>query len=156
MIQRVQSIYLLLITVLMSFMLMRPYAELTITNDQTLIFQCHAVNIYTGDHVTGVYQTTTPVIALVLIIGLLSFGNIFFYNRRIVQMRICMVNMVLLLSLLIIILIYYNAAKMSLITNYASFRIPAIFPLMSIVFNIMAYRLIHRDELLVNSYNRIR
>jgi hypothetical protein len=55
MIQRVQSIYLLLITVLMSFMLMRPYAELTITNDQTLIFQCHAVNIYTGDQVTGVF-----------------------------------------------------------------------------------------------------
>lgn len=156
MIQRVQSIYLLLITVLMSFMLMRPYAELTITNDQTLTFQCHAVKIYTGDQLTGVYQTTPPVIALVLIIGLLSFGNIFFYNRRIVQMRICMVNMGLLLSLLMIILIYYNAAKMSLITSYASFRIPAIFPLMSIVFNIMAYRLIHRDELLVNSYNRIR
>ncbi len=36
MIQRVQSVYLLLVTVLMSFMLILPYAELTLTDGQSL------------------------------------------------------------------------------------------------------------------------
>ena len=101
MIQRVQSIYLLLVTVLMSFLLMRPYAELTLTDDQTLTFQCHAVNdLHRKRADRSISKPPLPVIALVLIIGLLSFGNIFFYNRRIIQMRICMVNMGLLLALI--------------------------------------------------------
>ena len=38
MIQRIQSIYLLLVTVLMSFLLIRPYAEMTLTDGSGIAF----------------------------------------------------------------------------------------------------------------------
>lgn len=156
MIQRVQSVYLLLVTVLMSFLLIRPYAEITVAKDQVLTMRSHAIKIDTGHNASTVYKTTVPVVALVLITALLSFGSIFFYNRRIVQLRLCLINSVLLITLLIIMFIYYSSTNGSLTTIHHTFKIPAIFPFMSIIFHLMAYRAIHHDELLVNSYNRIR
>ena len=156
MIQRVQSIYLLLVTVLMSFLLVRAYAELTLNADQLLTFRAHAIVSDIGSDTETIYKSTIPVIALVLITAILSFINIFIYRRRIIQIRICMVNTLLLVALLITIFLYYMVTKNSLTTIHQSFRIPAIFPLMGIVFNIMATRAIQRDELLVNSYKRIR
>jgi hypothetical protein len=34
--------------------------------------------------------------------------------------------------------------------------VAAIFPIIAIIFNFLAYRAIHQDELLVKSYDRIR
>jgi hypothetical protein len=156
MIQRVQSVYLLLVTVLMSFLLIRPYAEQTVTKDQVLTFRTYAIKINTGNNASAVYKTTVPVIAMVLITSLLSFASIFFYNRRIIQIRLCIVNSILLVALLITMFFYYSSTRGSLTVVYQTFKIPAIFPLLCIVFNLMAYKAIRHDELLVNSYNRMR
>jgi len=155
MIQRVQSVYLLLVTVLMSFMLIRPYAEITLTDSQILTFHSHVIENNAGSETPTVYKTTIPVIALVLMTGLLSFVNIFLFNRRILQRRICLVNVVLLISLLIIMFIYYRSTQHSSDITVHAFRFPAIFPLLAIILNFLAYRNIYIDEMLVKSY-RIR
>jgi hypothetical protein len=156
MIQRVQSVYLLLVTILMSFLLIRPYAELTLTDGQVLTFRTHVIENNAGSEASSTYKATIPVVMLVLIAGLLSFANIFFFSRRIMQLRICIVNTGLLLILLVIMFIYYSSAKHSLDVSHHAFRISAIFPMMSIFLNLMAYRNIQSDEMLVKSYNRIR
>jgi hypothetical protein len=157
MIQRSQSVYLLLVTVLMSFLLIRPYAEIKLAEGQSLAFYSHVIKMDTGTDISKAYKITIPVIALVLITALISFGNIFLYNRRIVQIRICVINSVLLIILLFIMFIYYISIRVgSLSVIHYTLRIPMIFPFMSIIFNLMAYRAIQHDELLVNSYKRMR
>jgi hypothetical protein len=157
MIQRSQSVYLLLVTVLMSFLLIRPYAEIKLAEGQSLAFHAHVIKMDTGNDISSVYKTTIPVIALVLITSLISFVNIFLYNRRIVQIRICVINSVLLIILLLIMFTYYSSVRGgSLAVIHYTLRIPMIFPFMSVIFNLMAYRAIQHDELLVNSYKRMR
>lgn len=156
MIQRVQSVYLLLVTILMCFLLIRPYAELTLADDQHLTFRTHVIKTDSNKDNITIYKYTIPVVLLVLITGFLSFGNIFLYNKRIVQLRVCLVNAIVLITMLIIMFIYYNSAKSSLTVVHHAFKIPAIFPLLGLIFTLMAYRSIHSDEQLVNSYKRIR
>jgi len=156
MIQRVQSIYLLLITVLLSFLLVKPYAEIKLFNDQTLVFRTYAVLVQSGTDIISIYKTTIPVILLVLLNCLLSFCTIFFYNHRIIQIRLCMINAVLVFTLILTMFVYYINIRNSLNVIHHAFKAPMIFPILGIIFCLMAARAIQRDEALVNSYNRIR
>lgn len=156
MIQRVQSIFLLLITVMMSFLLLRSYAEIKLFGDQTLVFRTHGILMQSGSEIISVYKNTFPVIILTLLTALLSFCTIFFFNHRILQIRLCMLNAVLIFSLLLIMFIYFISTLDDFKTIHHSFKLPMIFPILSIIFCLMASRNIQKDEALVNSYNRIR
>jgi len=156
MIQRVQSIFLLLATVLMSFLVILPYAELNLYDGQTLTFFSHVIRTSTYQEVSSLYQNTFPIIALILLACLLSFGNIFLFNYRIWQLRICLINMVILILLLAVMFLYYSIARFSLYLTAHAFKFPAIFPFVALLLNFLAYRNIHNDEILVNSYKRIR
>jgi hypothetical protein len=156
MIQRVQSVYLLLITVLMSFFIVRPYAEFTIIGDQLLAFHAHAIILNGVNSARDIYKHTIAVLSLAIITSLFSFICIFFYNRRITQIRLCIANTILLIVLLLIMLIYYVITRDSVEASRYTFKIPAIFPMLCIIFNFLAYRAIKHDELLVSSFNRIR
>jgi glucan phosphoethanolaminetransferase (alkaline phosphatase superfamily) len=156
MIQRVQSVYLLLITVLMSFLLITTYADLKLDDGSELIFKSYSITKVSPDQDISLYKSTVPVVFLVLIIGLLSFVTIFIYNRRIVQIRLSMVNIFLILVLIISMLIYYLTTKSAFPDGKFNFRMPMIYPVLSLIFCFMAIKGIRHDELLVNSYKRIR
>jgi len=140
----------------MSFLLFMPYAELTLADNQTIVFNSLSIKKIAGNDVTEKYKNTFPLFTLVLITSICSFLNIFLFSRRIMQIRICILSVVLLLLLLILMFIYYSSTKSSFDFIHHAFRIPAIFPFLGIILNFMAYRAIHHDELLVNSYNRLR
>jgi hypothetical protein len=61
-----------------------------------------------------------------------------------------------LMSILFIMFIYYITTRNDLVHSLHSFRLAVIFPIIAIIMDFMAYRAIHRDEMLVKSYNRIR
>ena len=156
MIQRVQSIYLLLITVLMSFLFVRPYAEMTLVDNQVLLFKAHVITIQSAADVISNYKMTIPVILLLLINGLLSFCTIFFYNHRIIQIRLSILNAFMLLALFVTMLLYFFIIRSDLDPTHSSFRLAMVFPILAFIFCIMAIHNIRRDEILVKSYNRIR
>jgi len=156
MIQRVQSVYLLLVTILMSFLLVQPYAELKLTDGQTLAFRSSKIVYNAGSEKPAAYRITIEVVLLAMITGLLSFVNIFLFSRRVIQLRICLLNTLLMVLLLIIMLIHYISARHALDTSHHAFRLAGIFPVAALVINALAYRNIQKDELIVNSYNRIR
>ncbi len=155
MIQRPQSIYLLLVTVLMSFLLIRPYAARVLSDGQVLMFHTHAVKEIGYTAITTV-KITIPVIALVILAGLISFGNIFLFSRRLLQMKICAVNVLIMLVLEITMLLYYILLKHPIGELRHTFKVSAIYPVLGIILTIMAFRAINHDEMLVNSYKRIR
>ncbi len=156
MIQRVQSIYLLLVVILMSFLVFKPFAEVALQDGQVAIYYAYAVKKYvTQDHSELVIRTL-PLIFMVCLVGLISFMNIFQFNRRIIQMRVCVLNMLLMAGLMILMFFYYYMVKSSLQVESHALKLPVIFPVIGIILTLLAYRKIHEDEMLVRSYDHLR
>ncbi|HLO57193.1 MAG TPA: DUF4293 domain-containing protein [Bacteroidales bacterium] len=156
MIQRVQSIYLLLVTILMSFILIKPYAGITLVDGQSLLLKAHVITIQSGENVISTYKTTIPVIFLVLVSGFLSFFTIFLYHKRILQIRLTLLNMVFIVILTCSMLAYYFTVKSNFTDETSTLRLGMAFPVLALIFCTMAIRGIRHDELLVKSYDRIR
>lgn len=76
---------------------------------------------------------------------------IFYYKARILQIRICIINILLLLAYQIWILVYFFEFK-----KIYTFTVPALFPFVCIVLLLIAIRYIWRDESEVIAYNIIR
>lgn len=156
MIQRVQSVYLLLVTVVMSFLIVSPYAKMKDTDNRTLVFKSHAIVIEAESGEPQTYKNTVAVISLTLLTSLISFVCIFLYNRRLIQIRICILNTILLIILMAVMFLYYIITRDNLNLLHPNFEISAIFPMISVVLTILAYRAIRHDDMLVNSFDRLR
>jgi len=156
MIQRVQSIYLLLVVVLMSFLIFKPFAEVALQDGQVAVFYTYAIKKYITKEHSEMVIRTLPVIIMICLIGLISFMNIFQFRRRIVQMRVCIMNMLLMAGLMILMFYYYFMVKSTLLVESHMLKLPVIFPVIGIVLTLLAYRKINEDEILVRSYDRLR
>jgi len=156
MIQRAQSVYLFLVTILMSFSIIFPYAELYLTDGRQVLFTSHSVTSSIDGSITNTLKGTIPLLLLFIIAGVVSFVNIFFFSKRLLQMRLCVLSTIFLIAQIMLIAFYYYYMKSDLPLLVKSFQLPAIFPLIGIILNLVAYRAIKHDEELVNSYKRIR
>jgi hypothetical protein len=137
-------------------MVFKPFAELALRDGQVVVFYSYAVKKYvTKDHAELIVRTL-PVIIMVCLIALISFMNIFQFGRRIIQMRVCVLSMLLMTGLLILIFYYYFMVRSTLQVEDHSLMLPVIFPVLGIILTLLAYRGIHQDEMLVRSYDRLR
>ncbi len=155
MIQRMQSIYLFLVVLLMFFILIFPIAVLIIQDETVIRFFSYSVKRIVNEESIKVFSTF-PIFILALTIGIINFYNIFLFKKRIKQMRICVYNMLLMVGMIVLILYYFNVIRNTFEITYYSFKIIMVLPIITIILNILAYRGIRRDELLVKSYERLR
>jgi hypothetical protein len=91
--------------------------------------------------------------------ALLPFIMIFMYKNRLLQIRLCFVEMVLLIGLQIFIAIYiYRGSKSVDMFEISTTRlmITDVFPLVAAFFSFLAFKAIARDEAMVRSLDRIR
>ena len=156
MIQRIQSLYLFLVTVFLSLMVFLPLARLGLRDGQSIVFFSYGINKMVTPENSELMRRTLPVIFLVFLTAVISFVNIFQFRRRVVQMRVCLVNILLLAVLLLLVLYYYHAVKSAQPVTDHFFKLPGMFPAIGIILTFLAYRNIHEDELLVQSYDRLR
>jgi hypothetical protein len=145
-----------LATGLLCLFLLMPYAELTLSENQLLVFNSISIDKTSVGHSAEKYKSTLPLFVVVLIAAVCSFICIFIYSRRTIQIRICLLNGVLLVLSLILMYIYYSSTLNSLEIIGHSFKIAALFPILGIILTFLAYRTIRHDEELVDSYNRLR
>ena len=171
MIQRIQTIFLLLTTVVIGSLLFIPFAEMILGNsqimqendiilrDSTIVdFYCYGLKLsdVTTDEV--VYRTT-PILILVLIITGISLATIFLYNKRILQLRLCVYNILLMIGLILLVTVYHyfiNTNDTLGGISHHTFKMAAILPVIGIILTFQAFRKIRRDELLIRSYDRLR
>ena len=85
--------------------------------------------------------------------------TIFLFKRRTLQIRLCAVEAVLLLGVIVFIALYYWLAN----RMFEGFEIEhkqlgwaAIMPVLSLILDVLAARAIFKDEVLVRSLDRIR
>ncbi|MDA3779033.1 MAG: DUF4293 family protein [Bacteroidales bacterium] len=95
MIQRLQTIFLLIATNFMGSIFFYPLAELLSGEGKLYIYGFDGLHI--ANHQQELYLQIIPIIVLLSVIVFISFTSIFLYKRRIIQMRINFFNMILML-----------------------------------------------------------
>lgn len=152
MIQRIQSIYLLVASILLATIFVFPYAELLGANDQVYIFNYNGLSILGQDNL---YLLTVPPIILLVLTVLISFLSIFLFKKRILQMRLNFINLILILGYLGL-NYYYIHSFSNQLNGMVNYKITAAFPLVAVVLIFLAIKSIGKDEALIRSMDRLR
>ena len=152
MIQRIQSLYLLAIVALMVTAVLTPLAYFVAGAEEYLLY---AFALKGGE----VSYSTLYMGVIVALAAILPFVTIFLYKNRMLQIRLCAVELVLLIGSVVFMAIYYYLGSRkfaNLEFSTQGFRIAIIFPLVALVLDYLAMRAIFHDEMLVRSLDRIR
>ena len=153
MIQRIQNLYLLFSLVLLVLILFIPLAEFLI-NEQVFQFYASGIKELNAEK-SGFLITTYPMLIIYIIIIILTLITMFLYKNRSLQMRLCRLNIMLILGsfFLYAFYIYRMVSNESAVWNisYAIF-----IPLITIVLFYLALKGIKKDADLIKSINRIR
>lgn len=152
MVQRIQTVYLLVATILIGSVFAYPLAELLGADGQLFIFKFNGLKI---ENEEGLYLLTIPPIILLGITTLIPLVSVFLYKKRIIQMRLNSFNIILLIGY--VGLNYYYIQNFSKqLDGVVSYQIAAIFPFIAAVITYLAIRAIGKDEALIRSMDRIR
>lgn len=153
MIQRIQSIYLFIITILMILPLCVPIAQIIIPGTGTFEFYTYGIiQIKDVSTFKTYYWILLCIDTLAIII---PFITIFLYKRRPLQLRLCLIEIIL--CLFSFILMWYHLNRFSEdINTEIIYGIGFILPLISAILTYLALRGILKDINLIKSYDRIR
>jgi hypothetical protein len=154
MIQRIQTVYLLIAALLVGLLFFVPFAE--IVNGKGEIYRFDASGFFLmGTQSHEFIIGGLPVIALCVISTLFIVVTIFQYNNRAHQVTFSKLNIFMLLVLCGI--IYYNVWRcLNLITGNHSLKIYLAFPLIALILIYLAIKAIRKDQELLKSIDRIR
>ena len=152
MIQRIQSIFLFVSLCFLVPMFFAPVAVLVYETGEILTF-----------NLTGFYLTEAEVTLCIsnqyslmffgILICALNLMTIFMFRRRVLQLRLCIYNILLLTGLTgVVLFVLYTVPNVLSV----SFGLPAVFPVVSIILHYLAFRGIRRDELMVQALSRLR
>ncbi len=162
MIQRIQTIYLFVLTALIAAMLFTPLARFLGGTEEfrLMAFGVKSLGEPAGSGAVSPYVASTVYMGVLLVLAaVLPLVNIFLYKRRWLQMRLCVVEIVLLVGVQIFVCYYIFRAWRSVAgfeIHSVSYTLVDVFPLIGIVLAYMAMRGIIHDETLVKSLDRIR
>ena len=155
MIQRIQTVYLLIVAGLFIALMFLPLAILQSGNT---LYSFDASGLNTIAEPSELVFPTWSLMALAAIIALVSLVVIFLYKKRILQIRICSFNTIVILGFCALFGFYLWQFGKSpdLQEMKINMRIWAAFPIISVVLNYLAIRSIGADEAVVRSLERLR
>lgn len=152
MIQRKQTIFLLIAVILTVVCLCLPLG--TFTSEGVLGGKNDMYNLWIAMANGGHDCSVLALFVILLLTCSISLIAIFMYHNRIVQSRFCTFNILLTIGWYII----YKVFVLNLEGDYGQFSISytSILPLISLVLYFMARKAILADEALVRAADRIR
>jgi len=136
--QRIQTLYLAISTVLIVLMFFMDKAVIPSGTPGEFIEEFR-------------FTAYVPYLILVIIISLLDLLALTSYKFRVFQMRTAILSSLITLALQIWIGIDYFTADSNVV-----FKTPSIFPIVSIICNLLAAKGIYSDELMVTAYSHFR
>lgn len=157
MLQRIQTIYLLIAVVLSVLCLCMQIGTFCI-DGLTVAREYNLWVLHVDNGATHHFSfTTAPMFVVLLLSAALGAYSVFAYRNRLVQARFCMFNMLLLVGWYMLYAVYRHvliggdgrAVDFSL--SFAAF-----FPAVALVFYLLARRSIMADERLVRAADRLR
>ncbi len=149
MIQRIQSVYLLVVTILMVICMCSPVGSIIASTNEISEFGNLYITLPDG---TKDYAPWA-LFAILLVVAALSFGTIFLFKKRMLQIRLTIFSSVMLIGYYLALVAYiFMLAEET--TFSASWTI--CLPFAGIILNWLAIRGIGADEALVKAYDRLR
>jgi len=141
MIQRIQSIWLLIVAI--------------------AAFATYTLTLYIGKPASGTELTflladNFLLVILIILLGILAIICIFLFKNRKLQFRLSVLGVIL--SLIFVFLEYVKVEdfkkEKSIVSG--SYQLGALLPILMVIFFVLAARGIYKDEKLVKSLNRLR
>ena len=150
MIQRIQTLYLLIVTVLLIVAMCIPVGSFTYADGTASEFTNLGVYLQSGCD-----SSPWGMFAILLLSAIISFATIFLFKNRMLQIRMTIFNSILLIGYYLTFLAFMFVLKKDL---SATFQISwaLCLPLISIILNWLAVRAIGRDEVMVKAADRLR
>jgi hypothetical protein len=155
MIQRIQSLYLLLTTAMSVLFLKSGLIEFTEKTGSLFRISLSGLYRHSGLETGVILDNLLPLAVALIIIPILSFIIIFLYKRRSIQILLVKI-LFALIALSIIALSFYS---IMITVKYEAAINPSInlaVPLIQLFLSFLAYRGIKKDDDLVKSYDRLR
>ena len=157
MIQRLQSVFLFLTFIITGLLFFLPVIQLEIPQNNTDLnpFFLFYTSKYVQAGNPSVFITYNwfSMILNIIITGL-AFFTIFLYKKQLLQLRMCLVNIILMIGLVILVSIQaYNIVKP---TGIWHIELGFCFPFIGIILTWLAMRGIIKDISILKSYDRIR
>ncbi len=155
MIQRIQSVYLSLTTVLSLLFLNGTFLKFINNTGSDIQLKFTGIWKNTGESGLSLLQNHLLLSAVLILIPVLSVAALLAFRDRKLQTRIT--KGLILTDIILIGLIIYSAY--SIINNYQAEVIPGykmFMPALILILGILALRGIRKDEDLVKSYDRLR
>ncbi len=153
--QRIQTIWLLITTILMSIF---PWQDLLYlkTIGKDLFYTLTAWELSPIRALSHFELAAVAIAVLSFLSAVISFITIFLFKKRILQMRLCVFNAILLLGILglIAFLAWFYMRELNLELVGANFWLS--FPLVSFILQLLARRGVLKDETLIRMSNRLR
>ena len=162
MIQRIQTVYLLLTTILAFVCTVSQLAFYTSGDEMVATFNNFAFNTYEG--FKG-YQSAGPFalgILLIMVI-VLSLMSIMLFRKRMRQLRLVIISNILLFGYMLtyVVFAYFYSENLTLAyPNEAAvtfhLRFASVMPVLCFLLNCLAIHGIRKDEALIRSLDRLR
>ena len=152
MIQRIQSVYLLIAAILMAVVVCTPLAVRIGASDSFYLFTSMGVF---ENGITLVYPSWGIAVCAV-ISALLSFVSIFLFKKRKLQIKMSYVSIVFIILFYTAFAAYLYTGQAVLVAKFAKVEYGLALPAISLILTVLALSKIKADERLVQSLNRIR
>lgn len=149
MIQRIQTVYLLLVIGLLIASMCLPMGYFVDENSLSYVFSPWGVALATS------FYSTWGIVSILFIATVITLATVFLYKNRVLQLRMTIFNSILIIGYYLAFLAFMFTIKKDL---NASFQIhwALCLPLIALILNYLAIRAIGRDEVLVKAADRLR
>ncbi len=156
MIQRIQTLYLFIASIAITLMFFFPIAGYY-GNLHAFQFSILGMRDMAPDaELLFTQYFTLPLVFLVVCILIFNITIIFLFKNRVKQLKLIKIDILLNTVLIIGIFLLYSRVIQSTIDVNESFKTAGFFPIISLVFLVLSYRSVKKDENLVRSADRLR
>lgn len=154
--QRIQTLYLILVILLMTAGILLPSAEFfNAEKNISYLLDSRGIIEMTEQGTASKLASTNPLTFLFGLILFVATFCIFKFQDRKKQFRLATINTILILIYIIAFVVFVFYAKNKLGADI-SLKIPAVLSVIALIFSYLAMRGISKDEKLVRSLDRLR
>ncbi len=156
MIQRKQTIFLLLVIIASAVSFFFPLAEFIGVKDSIVLYIQKAHSLVPDSPFNHSGYFSLPLLSATGFIILFSLIAIFLYKNRKSQLQIIKVCILVEIIMIGLFFFYYVSSLEKLTGGTAEYETAVFMPLISLVFLVLAYRGVLQDEKLIRSADRLR
>ncbi len=152
MIQRIQSVYLLLVVVLMGVVTSLPLGIYTGVDGGVSSWRALGIDIAGVGH----DGSCGGLFVIALLSAIIALATVFLYKNRKLQVRLTVFNILLIIGWYAVFVAFAMVYKKQLGSAVFHCSTGCVLPLIAVFFNLSAIRGIRKDERLVRAADRLR